>query len=538
MFINETLGGVGECMKQRQTWAFEKLIATVILAVGLMEIGCMDTESALASAADDDSTYSDEESDAGDTITVVDDRYIPQTAAESLPIQVSADDATVNTDECSWEVESYYQLGKQTSSAAGAVLARAALRSGTVPTTPIRDLEFLNYYLRGSESAGAVEPSIIAEKLHGVSENTPELPLLLSVLPPVADETARTSVNLVLAVDVSASMSGAPIETARAACRAAIKSLVPGDAVTVLAWNTEAETLSAPDVIGSDKSDIIDACDALSAVPETETDLHVALTDAYEAVDILADESRISHILLISDGGSPAGVTDKTLVQTRAADAEAPVFLSVLGVSAEPALYNESLLRMFADSGKGLHFYADTSEESINIIENYFINNLSMTAASARFRLVLPPGFRTLVTDDAQGDVPLPTPLFSGRSMHFLVFPEYCDISADAVVGSVTFTMEYMQQDKTEPSLISSQSAFSTAAQEDESANTSETADIVMAYTAALRALQSESKEIVAKKIESAKILLESSASPDALSSNAFFLEIEDMLSICKRLSN
>ena len=520
-------------MKQIRTWALKYLIIQTALSASLLSAGC--AESAADSLIDNIADWDSEtEADAGDNTSSVEDDFVPQFSTdESLSVQISAEYDLSDAEICALESASPYLLGKQTSSEAGAVLARAFIRAGSVPVTPIRDMEFLNYYMQESRTNTTEEPRVLAAFRR--SDNTDDsLPLLLSVSAPTAGEAVDAKLNLVLAVDVSESMAGEDAKTARVACQTAVEQLIEGDAVTILTWNAEASTLFGPALVGDDKLDLINACDELPLLTGLETDLHVALSAAYDAADVYADASMFNHIVLISDGGSSAGVTDKSLVQSRASDADVPIFLSTLGISTQPELYNEALLRMFADAGLGGHYYADTAEEARKVMVNRLFPSFAPAVENAQFHLSLPPGFRALDSDGSQAESPVPIPLFSGRTTQFLVAPEYCGASASAKNNPITFTLEFTRGEDEGASLISAQMDMSTT-QSAEVTAVEEKADIILAYAATLRALQSESTETVAERISAAEALLEESS--EVMDTDESLMEIADMLTLCKGLT-
>ncbi len=143
--------------------------------------------------------------------------------------------------------------------------------------------------------------------------------------------------SVALAVDRSVSMAGQPLTMARAAGRAFVGSLEPGDRVMLIGIGGEVEVL-AP--LSSDKSAALRALDRLDAWSTTA--LHDALI---RSLDLLEPETGRRAIVVLSDGEdrySQASAT--TLVdRTRRSDvlmypiaigrARAPLFAELAAVT-------------------------------------------------------------------------------------------------------------------------------------------------------------------------------------------------------------
>jgi VWFA-related protein len=133
-------------------------------------------------------------------------------------------------------------------------------------------------------------------------------------------------VSVVLAFDVSGSMSGEPLETAKAAGKSLIAQLGPNDLVAVLAFN---DSVVIVQPFTSDVSALTAAIDSLAA--SRDTALYQAVSESV-ALAQSGDSSRRA-VVLLSDGTDHGGVSTSTRESSLAAagSAGAPVFAVGLG---------------------------------------------------------------------------------------------------------------------------------------------------------------------------------------------------------------
>ena len=154
----------------------------------------------------------------------------------------------------------------------------------------------------------------------------------------VVDATNEAAgISVVLTFDVSGSMAGLPMETAKSAGKSLISQLGPSDLVAVVAFGDSVEVVQP---FTSDRAALEASIDALVAAGNTAL---------YEAVAVSAGlaagaESPRRAVVLLSDGTDFGGVSGATREEslTAAGSARAPVFVVGLGdlIDAE---YLESL---------------------------------------------------------------------------------------------------------------------------------------------------------------------------------------------------
>jgi Mg-chelatase subunit ChlD len=133
-------------------------------------------------------------------------------------------------------------------------------------------------------------------------------------------------VSVVLAFDVSGSMSGEPLETSKAAGKSLLAQLGPNDLMAVLAFN-DSVTIVQP--FTSDVSALTTAIDSLAA--SRDTALYQAVSESVALAQ--SSDSPRRAVVLLSDGTDHGGVSTSTRESSLAAagSAGAPVFAVGLG---------------------------------------------------------------------------------------------------------------------------------------------------------------------------------------------------------------
>jgi uncharacterized membrane protein len=172
------------------------------------------------------------------------------------------------------------------------------------------------------------------------------LPVLLD-LPaqrPVAD------LALALVVDRSGSMGGSKIDLTREAVRATSIALRPSDLLTVIAFDSRAEVI-VPLQMAANRARIWGQLDRLAS--GGGTNLMPALHEAHAS--LVGASARRRHMILLSDGHTPAGDLGGLLDQILAAD----ITISTVAVGRGADV---GLLRRLADAGGGrLHVTEDAA---------------------------------------------------------------------------------------------------------------------------------------------------------------------------------
>ncbi|MBV1861593.1 MAG: VWA domain-containing protein [Nannocystaceae bacterium] len=271
------------------------------------------------------------------------------------------------------------------------VRSKVLSAGSSIAGAPIRVWEFLNYY---SFDYPAAEPGTLAlhtSLLHEEDAAPGEFKLQIAITSPAMDNADRAKMNLTLVLDESGSMTGAPMSLQQETCRVIASSLRSGDIVSIVGWDTSnAIKLAGHQAVGPNDPVIVDACDGLSA--GGGTDLHGGLLAGYELAEEYYDNSRINRIVLMSDGGANAGVTDEELIAQHAGSQNQDGIYMV-GVGVGEGDYNDLLMDHVTDIGKGASVFIDSIDEAHKVFGDRFVSTMAVAARDVQIQLDMPPGF-------------------------------------------------------------------------------------------------------------------------------------------------
>ncbi len=505
-------------------WATEMMIKLTFICsmIAMLSVlpSCMSADaSGLALDGDD----FDEDTDLNSGTDLFDDSYFPQTQNQGNAVaapKISAEE--VPADVCQSEVDARYLQFRSSRSTGGPVLTREAVASGFLPQTPVRDEEFLSYYNAGYPAPDGDVPILEISGIQSLdAKGQPSYALQTVLLTRNAEKDTRRSLNLVIAVDTSASMSGEGMTRAKAVCKAFPSILKPGDVVFVIGWDDAiSELLVSKQIEESDDSDINSACDSLAAHGSKGTAIHTGLVAAYNAAMLTAEDALLNRIVFISDGGAIAGVSDKSLIASYAkGETTPPIYLTTIGVASSFAQYNESLMRTFAEAGSGDHYYVDSTDEADRVIRDRFAARVETTGDDSAIQLVLPPGWR--IPDDllVPGVVDSETAslrIESGSTWILRTPIVPCEASATAADQRASLLLSYYTP--SDPAEIVFQtSAYSTAAFGVEASTDiiRSKADLVVAYADAVRAAKTMDPSDALSEIDAVAAEIELSLTTD-----------------------
>ncbi|MFZ6181302.1 vWA domain-containing protein [Nannocystis pusilla] len=273
------------------------------------------------------------------------------------------------------------------------VQAREAILSGrSLGGVPLRTWEFLNYYSFKYPTAEPGQVTVTPEltRVDGMPEG--QYVMQIGVAGEAIGNADRRLMNVTLVLDESGSMDGLPMDMQKAVCREIAGSLRAGDVVSVVGWDTEnAIKLSGHAVTGADDPALVEVCDGLAA--GGGTDLNGGLTAGYELAHKHFDAGKLNRVVLVSDGGANAGVTDTGIIsQGAGAQDQEGIYLVGVGVG-YPDTYNDSLMDTVTDVGRGASLFIPSAEEARRMFGERFVQTMAVAARDVRVRLEMPPGF-------------------------------------------------------------------------------------------------------------------------------------------------
>jgi Ca-activated chloride channel family protein len=153
------------------------------------------------------------------------------------------------------------------------------------------------------------------------------------------------SVAMVLVIDRSGSMTGLPVEMAKAACKATVSTLQGDDLIEVVAFDSD-PTRYVKMQPARYRSRIQN--EILRIQPGGGTEIFSALDMAYQDISVV--QARKKHVILLTDGRAPTrGIKD--LVQAMIAES---ITVTTVGLGSGA---DGDLLRMIADTGGGRYHH-------------------------------------------------------------------------------------------------------------------------------------------------------------------------------------
>ncbi|HET8985699.1 MAG TPA: macro domain-containing protein [Trueperaceae bacterium] len=182
--------------------------------------------------------------------------------------------------------------------------------------------------------------------------------------PPV--EVDRKPLSLALVIDRSGSMGGDPIVGAKAAARTAVDMLIPGDWVSVVAFDSFVETPVRLVKVNEDRSAIRAAIDLIDV--RGSTDLFGGWAEGLSQLMSCPDADVVSRVVILSDGHANHGVTDVASIASDVAQAaNHGVTTTTMGLGRH---YDENLLRSIADAGRGNYEFLAGPDKVIEAFEH------------------------------------------------------------------------------------------------------------------------------------------------------------------------
>lgn len=287
-----------------------------------------------------------------------------------------------------------YLSPDDSNSTSSPVQAREAVLSGwnSLSYVPIRTWEFLNYYSFKYEAAKPGMVTVTPEIARVVAGPEDEFVVQIGVASETISNADRPLMNVTLVLDESGSMGGTPIELEREVCRTIAGSLRAGDVVSAVGWDTSnAIKLTKHVVAKANDPVLIEMCDGLEA--SGGTDLHGGLTAGYGLAQAQFDAGRINRVVIVSDGGANAGVTDIDIIAAGAGGQDQDgIYLVGVGVGT-PDSYNDALMDTVTDVGRGASLFIPSEAEAHKMFGERFVQTMAVAVRDVRVRLDLPPGF-------------------------------------------------------------------------------------------------------------------------------------------------
>ncbi|MDT8437348.1 MAG: VWA domain-containing protein [Gemmatimonadota bacterium] len=196
-------------------------------------------------------------------------------------------------------------------------------------------------------------------------------------------QEGRVPLNLSIVLDRSGSMSGGKLEAAKEAARLLVRRLAPEDAVSVVAYDDEVETVALP-ATGESQEDLVARIGTIDT--GGMTNLSGGWLKGREHVAARHRRGGVNRVLLLTDGLANVGITDPATLEglCRTAAAEHGLTTTTIGFGAG---YAEDLLRAMADAGGGSTYYIERPDQAPGVFEEELEGLLSIAAQNLTVRI-------------------------------------------------------------------------------------------------------------------------------------------------------
>ena len=226
-----------------------------------------------------------------------------------------------------------------------------------------------------------MKPKITFDRTIVTVLNDATVNLLVELAAPPAPQTERPPLDLVLVIDKSGSMDGAPIASVKAAVGHLLRLLGPDDRAGVVAFDSDVEL-----VLDLNRHDADAAIAKVNAIQGGGmTNLSGGWLKALEMLEGSARDNALRRIVLLTDGQANVGETNPDRLCTNTSTARSRnVTTTTIGFGDS---YDERLLSAMADSGAGNDYWCAGPDQAPQIFNDEFEGLASVVAQNVSVEL-------------------------------------------------------------------------------------------------------------------------------------------------------
>lgn len=230
----------------------------------------------------------------------------------------------------------------------------------------------------------------------------------------------RPPLHLVLAIDVSGSMQGAPIDSVKQGLSRMLDHLEDGDIISLVTYSSAATVVLEAVPLAEQKQEIDIAFKELAA--NGKTNIYDGLFTAFSLADQYREEGQSSRVILLSDGAATTGIENIAKTQSLAeAWAKTGVGLTTIGVGED---FEVDLMRGLAEVGAGNFYFLEDPTAVKEVFTEEVKTFLFPVALDVEIDVAAGPGYtvrQAYGTNGwsggfAGGTVSIPTLFIAGRT--------------------------------------------------------------------------------------------------------------------------
>jgi len=199
----------------------------------------------------------------------------------------------------------------------------------------------------------------------------------------------RPPLDLVLAIDVSGSMAGGPLDAVKAGLVRMLDHLEAGDRVTLVTYSDIAR------VVLADRDPLAQGTELELAIkdlaPRGATNIYDGLFLAFEHAAATRGEGREARVVLLSDGAATAGLRAPERMQALAAGhARDGIGLTTIGIGKE---FDVAVMRGLAEVGAGNFYFLEDPEAAREVFTEEVATFLHPIALDVEIGFASGPGY-------------------------------------------------------------------------------------------------------------------------------------------------
>ena len=219
-----------------------------------------------------------------------------------------------------------------------------------------------------------MEPQITFDRALVAVQVDDVVHVMLELKAPPAPANERRPLDIVMVLDRSGSMHGAPLESVKFATQQLLRRLGTDDRLAVVAFDDEVDV-----VLGLAHHDADRACNVVAAIGAGgSTNLSGGWLKAFEILRTGGRSGAFKRVVLLSDGQANEGITDPDALAQLAAGANAEhVSTSTIGFGDG---FDETLMASIADAGAGNDYFCGGPDQALAVFAAEFEGLASIVA--------------------------------------------------------------------------------------------------------------------------------------------------------------